>query len=178
MESSQTGDGTCVPCRWILNHWTTREVLSDDSRSLGTRVRPGQTKQGKTVGKRAAEDTKQVRHRDKKRRQVSSQYVGTTPWPLNFTVGTLDFCPFSIYKMKGLENLCQVPPARTLSVTKWFYNPGHELIQWSRRQRSGIARPHFPPLGTHSCRHVAGASQGGHCETRVPSPLVDYRRQY
>ena len=27
-ESSQTRDGTCVPCivRWFLNHWTTREV--------------------------------------------------------------------------------------------------------------------------------------------------------
>ena len=49
---------------------------------------------------------------------------------------------------------------------------------WSRRQRSGITRPRFPPLGTHSCPHVAGASQGGHCETHVPSPLVDYRRQY
>ena len=26
--SSQTRDGTCIPCigRWILNHWTTREV--------------------------------------------------------------------------------------------------------------------------------------------------------
>ena len=30
VESSQTRDGTRVPClgRWILNHWTTREVLS------------------------------------------------------------------------------------------------------------------------------------------------------
>ena len=28
IESSQTRDWTCVPCigRWILNHWTTREV--------------------------------------------------------------------------------------------------------------------------------------------------------
>ena len=28
--SSRTRDGTCVPCtgRWILNHWTTREVPS------------------------------------------------------------------------------------------------------------------------------------------------------
>ena len=29
VESSQTGDQTCVPCigRWSLNRWTTREVL-------------------------------------------------------------------------------------------------------------------------------------------------------